>query len=140
MHHDGSEIYLSQLISGILLFKKDFTYNEINKIMSLFYCKLNCDVLDSDSDYDSIYDFIEQNDNGYKLSYGYDSIIKMNGKKITFYNYLKANTTLDIIEFLMNNVYYEQEYQKTNIYVERVTLNPMIGKMGKIKQNKHGVI
>ena len=140
MHQESCEVFLSQIISGILLFKKEFNYNEINTIMALFYSKLNCDILDNDSEYDMVYNFMIQNDNGYKLSYDYDSILKINGKKINLYNYLKSNTTVEIIEFLMENFYCDKDFYNKRIYNEICFRRPIIGNLGRIKQKKHGFI
>jgi len=117
MLHEDNDIFLSQLISGILLFKRRVCDKELVDIISLFYNILKLDVIDEDSDYDDIYRYIDQEGNGYclKSCYNYDSLLIIKGKKIKLYDYLKKNTTAKIIEFLENNIYYECTKQEDNL-------------------------
>jgi len=114
---EDNDVYLSQLISGVLLFKNRVSDKELVNIISLFYNELKIYVIDEDSDYDDIYKYIEQDEGGYRLKscYNYDSILVKNGKKIRLYDCLRKNTTDDVIKFLENNIYCGCVKQESNL-------------------------
>ena len=105
--HEENEIFLSQLISAMLLFKREIPNNELISAMTLFD-KLGYDVIDEDSVYDGVYKYTEDYIEGYRLlsHYNYDSIILKNKKRMFLDDFLLSNTTQEIINVLSENIYF----------------------------------
>lgn len=99
-------IMFSSLLSGILLFKREVDNNEILSIMYHYENTHNKVIVDDELP-NEIYYLININDNGIRINsfLDYNSIIVIDNKKIILRNYLKKNTTLDIINYLENNIY-----------------------------------
>lgn len=104
--NNDDTVMFSSLLSGILLFKRDVSNNEILSIMYHYEDMYNVDVIDDELPSD-IYYLINMNDKGVSVNsfLDYNSIIVIDNKKISFKNYLRKNTTLDIINYLEHNVY-----------------------------------
>jgi len=144
IQHEEADIYLSQLMAGILLFKNHISGNELLDIISLFSSKLNMYVIEVDSDYDDIYKLIEQSGSGYRLKsyYNYDSLLVINGKKIKLFEYLKNNTTDTIIKFLSDNIFNGCSLQEDNLLLDRHVsfLKEKLFRNSKILKTKSGII
>lgn len=104
--NNDDTVMFSSLLSGILLFKREVSNNEILSIMYHYEDMYNVDVIDDELPSD-IYYLINMNDKGVSVNsfLDYNSIIVIDNKKISFKNYLRKNTTLDIINYLEHNVY-----------------------------------
>ena len=104
--YNDDTVMFSSLLSGILLFKREVSNNEILSIMYHYEDMYNVDVIDDELPSD-IYYLINMNDKGVSVNsfLDYNSIIVIDNKKISFKNYLRKNTTLDIINYLEHNVY-----------------------------------
>lgn len=104
--NNDDTVMFSSLLSSILLFKRDVSNNEILSIMYHYEDMYNVDVIDDELPSD-IYYLINMNDKGVSVNsfLDYNSIIVIDNKKISFKNYLRKNTTLDIINYLEHNVY-----------------------------------
>ena len=151
IREDNDCFLSSQILSGMLLFKKEVSDNEINYVISKMFNDLNVYVCDDD--YNEVYDYIDNYGNGFRilLLYDYNSLIKINGKLIKVYDYLISNTTPEIIEFLQNNIYCDQRiYEKifvcpnlnffskiNSFFKEKVQKEKSISSKKKVKI-KHG--
>lgn len=104
--NNDDTVMFSSLLSGILLFKREVSNNEILSIMYHYEDMYNVDVIDDELPSD-IYYLINMNDKGVSVNsfLDYNSIIVIDNKKISFKNYLRKSTTLDIINYLEHNVY-----------------------------------
>ncbi len=107
---ENNDIFLSQLISGMLLFKKSISYVELNNAISLFFNICKIDITEKESVYDGVYKYLEDyNKISIKEEYDYETIIY---GKVRLWEYLYQNTTPLIIEFLSTHI-----YQNTKIYI-----------------------
>lgn len=118
--HEDNEIFLSQLLSGMLLFKREISDKELCNVMTLFD-SMRYDIIDEDSIYDEVYKYIENYGNGYRipLYYDYNSFVLKNGKKMFLDDFLISNTTSEIIEILSKRVYPDLKVPKKRVeYVD----------------------
>ena len=130
--YNDDTVMFSSLLSGILLFKREVSNNEILSIMYHYEDMYNVDVIDDELPSD-IYYLINMNDKGVSVNsfLDYNSIIVIDGKKISFRNYLRKNTTLNIINYLENNVYGCKPIGlKNNLFLFEES------KKGKVKEKK----
>ena len=99
-------VMFSSLLSGILLFRREIDNNEILGIMYHYENMYNVDVIDDELP-NIIYCLINMNDKNVSIipSLNYNSIILYEGKKISLGNYLRKNTTADILNFLETYVF-----------------------------------
>lgn len=106
---EDSDIFLSQLLSGMLLFQREVSDKELLGVIEMIFNILGCDVYD-DEYYNELFEYLDNNGICFKIKekYDYNSILEVNGKKITLYNYLLSKTNEMIINFLKTNVYYNQ--------------------------------
>ena len=104
--YNDDTVMFSSLLSGILLFKKEVDNNEILNIMYHYERMYNIDVIDDELP-NIIYCLVNMDDKGVSINSGldYNSIISINGKKVTLGNYLRKNTNGEIIVFLENYVF-----------------------------------
>lgn len=104
--YNDDTVMFSSLLSGILLFKKEVDNNEILNIMYHYERMYNIDVIDDELP-NIIYCLVNMNDKGVSInpSLDYNSIISINGKKVTLGNYLRRNTNGDIMDFLETYVF-----------------------------------
>ncbi len=105
-NYNDDTVMFSSLLSGILLFKREVDNNEILNIMYHYENTHNKVVVDDELS-NEIYYLININDKGIRINsfLEYNSIIVIDNKKISLRNYLKKNTTLDIMNYLENNIY-----------------------------------
>ena len=130
--YNDDTVMFSSLLSGILLFKKEVDNNEILRIM-YHYEKTHNKVVVDDELPNEIYYLININDKGIKINsfLDYNSIIVIDNKKISLRNYLRKNTTLDIINYLENNIYRCKPIGlKNNLFLFEEP------KKGKVKEKK----
>lgn len=104
--YNDDTVMFSSLLSGILLFKKEVDNNEILNIMYHYERMYNIDVIDDELP-NIIYCLVNMDDKGVSINSGldYNSIISINGKKVTLGNYLRKNTNGEIMDFLETYVF-----------------------------------
>lgn len=104
--NNDNEVTVFSLLSGILLFKREVNNNEILSIMYRYENMFNIDIIDDELP-DDMYFFIDINDKSISINsfLDYSSIVTSGDKKISLGNYLKKNTSSDIIYYLENYVY-----------------------------------
>ena len=104
--NNDNEVTVFSLLSGILLFKREVNNNEILSIMYCYENMFNIDIIDDELP-DDMYFFIDINDKSISINsfLDYSSIVTSGDKKISLGNYLKKNTSSDIIYYLENYVY-----------------------------------
>jgi len=121
--NQDKDIFLSQLISGILLFKSEISNLELTNIMSLVFDELKYDIIEEDCIYDNIYKYLIYTNEGIKLNYcyNYDTIVMVNNRKMKLATYLKKNTTKEIIDLLGDRVYAKQ-VEKSGMFFGRENL------------------
>lgn len=102
--HEDNEIFLSQIISGMLLFNRGFTFNELVDIVSYVTNECNRYINEQPSCYDGIYQYLDGFGDRYiiKSNYDYNSLIKVGNVKMTLFNYFRNNTTEEVISLLIN--------------------------------------
>ena len=104
--NNDNEVTVFSLLSGILLFKREVNNNEILSIMYRYENMFNIDIIDDELP-DEMYFFIDINDKSISINsfLDYSSIVTSGDKRISLGNYLKKNTSSDIIYYLENYVY-----------------------------------
>ncbi len=104
--NNDNEVTVFSLLSGILLFKREVDNNEMLSIMYHYENMFNVDIIDDELP-DDMYFLIDINDKSISINsfLDYSSIITNENKKISLGNYLKKNTSGDIIYYLENYVY-----------------------------------
>lgn len=102
--HEENEIFLSQIISGMLLFNREFTFDELIDIVSFVTNECDRYINEQPSCYDGVYEYLNGFGDRYiiKPNFDYNSLIRIDNMKMTLFNYLKNNTTDEIIGFLIN--------------------------------------
>lgn len=105
-NYNDDEVTAFSLLSGILLFKREVNNNEILSIMYRYENMFNIDIIDDELPVD-MYFLIDINDKSISINsfLDYSSIVTSGDKKISLGNYLKKNTSSDIIYYLENYVY-----------------------------------
>lgn len=117
--NNDNEVTAFSLLSGILLFKREVNNNEILSIMYRYENMFNIDIIDDELP-DDMYFFIDINDKSISINsfLDYSSIVTSGDKKISLGNYLKKNTSSDIIYYLENYVYgYKPIGLKNSLYI-----------------------
>jgi len=117
--NNDNEVTVFSLLSGILLFKREVNNNEILSIMYRYENMFNIDIIDDELP-DDMYFFIDINDKSISINsfLDYSSIVTSGDKKISLGNYLKKNTSSDIIYYLENYVYgYKPIGLKNSLYI-----------------------
>lgn len=104
--NNDNDMTVFSLLSGILLFKREVDNNEMLSIMYHYENMFNVDIIDDELP-DDMYFLIDINDKSISINsfLDYSSIITNGNKKISLGNYLKKNTSGDIIYYLENYVY-----------------------------------
>lgn len=104
--NNDNDVTVFSLLSGILLFKREVDNNEMLSIMYHYENMFNVDIIDDELP-DDMYFLIDINDKSISINsfLDYSSIITNGNKKISLGNYLKKNTSGDIIYYLENYVY-----------------------------------
>lgn len=105
-NYNDDEVTAFSLLSGILLFKREVNNNEILSIMYRYENMFNIDIIDDELPVD-MYFLIDINDKSISINsfLDYSSIVTSGDKKISLGNYLKKNTSSDIIYYLENYIY-----------------------------------
>ena len=88
----------------MLLFNREFTFDELIDIVSFVTNECDRYINEQPSCYDGIYEYLNGFGDRYiiKPNFDYNSLIRINNMKMTLFNYLKNNTTDEIIGFLIN--------------------------------------
>lgn len=104
--YNDDNITIFSLLAGILLFKREVNNNEMLNIMYHYENIFNVDIIDDELPEDMCF-LININDKSISLNsfLDYNSIITNGNKKIRLGNYLKKNTSNEIIYYLENFIY-----------------------------------
>jgi len=136
--HEDDEIFLSQIISGMLLFNREFKIAELFDIMSFVTTECGRYISDQPNCYDGVYKYLEDLGDRYiiKPDFDYSSLIKVENMKMTLFNYLKNNTTDEVIGFLINKFHQDVNVLKKHESKPTFNIFDLFYKEKRLKKRK----